>query len=159
VLICPNYAELESSFTSWSERILRLSKELNCKLEIYGTPELHDSFAKEMKKAKINASTSNIVLEETDDFFITNGNFNVDDLIVFVAARTGSVSHFAGIDMFLSKLEKGRPLNDQIVIYPSQEIDENLYSGYDDFSSTPITKGVETMQKIGKEVGSIFKKG
>ena len=51
------------------------------------------------------------------------------------------------------------PTNDQILIYPSQEIEDNLFIGYDDISTTPILKGVETIQKIGKEVGSIFKKG
>ncbi len=50
------------------------------------------------------------------------------------------------------------PDNDQILIYPSQEIDENLYTGYDDFTTTPISKGVDAIQKISKEVGSIFKK-
>ncbi|MEY3199087.1 MAG: hypothetical protein RJA13_1045, partial [Bacteroidota bacterium] len=30
--------------------------------------------------------------------------------------------------------------------------------GYEDIDATPIVKSVEAIQKIGKEVGSIFKK-
>jgi hypothetical protein len=35
---------------------------------------------------------------------------------------------------------------------------DNIYGSYDDFDAVAITKGVEAIQKIGKEVGSIFKK-
>ena len=55
VLICPPYAELESSFSSWCERILRLAKELNITIEIYGTPEMHDAFVRVSKQVKIFA--------------------------------------------------------------------------------------------------------
>ena len=35
---------------------------------------------------------------------------------------------------------------------------ESSYSNYQDISSLPISAGVETIQKIGREVGNIFKK-
>jgi hypothetical protein len=35
---------------------------------------------------------------------------------------------------------------------------ENYYSTYQDISANPISAGVETIQKIGREVGNIFKK-
>ncbi len=159
VLVCPAHAELESSFISWSERILRLAKELNISIEIYGTHELHDAFVSILKKVKIFAEINCVQLDDTEDFFFVNNKIVEEDLIIFVAARQGSISHCTGVDSFLTKLEKAMPFNDQILIYPSQEIKDNLYSGYDDFTTTPISKGVETIQKIGKEVGSIFKKG
>jgi len=33
-----------------------------------------------------------------------------------------------------------------------------MYSNYEGFDATPISKGVEAIQRLGKEVGSIFKK-
>ncbi len=158
VLICPPFAELENSFNSWSERILRLAKELNIKIEIYGLHEIHDAMVRVLKKVKIFAEISFVQLDETEDFFMVNNNCTPNDLVIFVSARRGAVSHYSGVDSFLAKLEKGMPENDQILIYPSQEIDENLYTGYDDFTTTPISKGVDAIQKISKEVGSIFKK-
>ena len=53
---------------------------------------------------------------------------------------------------FADKIEKACPNNDTIFIKGA--IDEN----YNDISSTAINAGVETIQKIGREVGSIFKK-
>jgi Kef-type K+ transport system membrane component KefB len=58
---------------------------------------------------------------------------------------------------FLSRVEKAYPENDTVIIYPGQE-KENLFSTYEDVSGNAIGLGVETIQKIGKEVGSIFKK-
>ena len=158
VLICPQFADLEHSFDSWVERVLRLGKELNIKIEVYGRHEIHDAIVKVVKKVKIFADVSFVQLDETEDFFAVNKNSSSNDLIIFVSARRGSVSYYSGVDNFLSKLEKGMPENDQLLIYPSQEIAENLYSGYEDFTTTPISKGVDAIQKIGKEVGSIFKK-
>jgi hypothetical protein len=45
-----------------------------------------------------------------------------------------------------------------LIIFPSQNTVDNIYGNYDDFDSSAISKGVEAFQKIGKEVGNIFKK-
>jgi len=36
---------------------------------------------------------------------------------------------------------------------------ENMFGNYEDIDGSAITMGVEAIQKIGKEVGNIFKKG
>ena len=81
------------------------------------------------------------------------------DLLIFCSARNGGISYASGIDSFPNKLEKAFPENDTIIIYPSQSIVENMFGNYEDIDVSAITKGVEAIQKIGKEVGSIFKKG
>ncbi len=158
VLICPPHAEIEYSFESWCERILRLAKELNTTIQVHGTHELHDGIVRVIKKVKIFANVEFVQLDETEDFF-ENNKTNNEDLIIMVSARSGSVSYSANLTSFLSKLEKEKANNDQILIYPSQEVEENIFSGYEDFTTTPLSKGVETIQKISKEVGNIFKKG
>lgn len=159
VLICPQFADLENSFDSWCERVLRLAKELNTTVEIYGRHEIHEAVTRVVKKVQLFATISFVQLEETEDFFLVNNSCTEDDLVIFVSARRGSISYYSGVDSFLTKLEKAMPTNDQVLIFPSQEIAENIYSGYEDFTATPIAKGVDAIQKLGKEVGSIFKKG
>ena len=85
-------------------------------------------------------------------------NYKIEstDLIIYCTARKGAISYTASVDSFLNKLEKAFPDNDRILIYPSQ-LSDNLFNSYDDISTNPITRGMETIQKIGKEVGSIFK--
>ena len=80
------------------------------------------------------------------------------DLIVVCNSRKGSVSYSIDNDLFLPKFQKAYGENDHILIYPSQELVENFFSTYEDMSADTLAKGVETIQKIKKEVGNIFTK-
>jgi len=66
-------------------------------------------------------------------------------------------SYDLGTESFADKIEKACPNNDTIFIYPGMELDK-MNENYNDISSTAINAGVETIQKIGREVGNIFKK-
>jgi hypothetical protein len=61
------------------------------------------------------------------------------------------------LETLLSKLVKAFENNDRLIIYPGQTLDPTI-ARYDDISGSPIGVGVDTLAKIGKEVGSIFKK-
>lgn len=159
VVVCPKLAELEMSFSLWVERVLRLSNELNLKIELYATTLTFDKWDKIAKANKIGHDTKLFEIEELDDFFLFRTQNPENELLVFCSARNGAVSYVSGLDSFYGKLEKAFPDTDSILIYPSQSQVENLYGNYDDIDSTPIVKGVEAIQKIGKEVGSMFKKG
>jgi hypothetical protein len=141
------------------ERILRFAKELSLKIELYASVITFEKWNRICEVNKLLSNTTLFEIEELDDFFIINTKKSKNDLVVFCSARTGGVSYNAGIDSFPSKIEKGYLDNDSIVIYPSQNTSENLYGNYEDFDSSAISKGVEAIQKIGKEVGNIFKKG
>mgnify|MGYP007031621089 CR=1 FL=1 len=72
-------------------------------------------------------------------------------------ARTGSVSYFTEVDSFVAKVQRVYEDNDWVLVIPGQE-KENLFKEYEDISGNAIGIGVDTLTKIGKEVGSIFKK-
>lgn len=158
VVICPKLAELEASFVLWAERVLRFAKELNLKIDLYSTELTYEKWQRVMEANRFLIDTKNIVIDEIEDFFILNSRKSEDDLLVFCSARSGGISHISGIDYFPSKLEKGFPKNDTILVYPSQNTLDTVFGNYDDFDSTAISKGVEVIQKLGKEVGNIFKK-
>jgi hypothetical protein len=159
IVVAPPMAELESSFALWVERLIRLGKELNIKLELYATAATYERWQKVSEANKIAIVIKSIEIEEIDDFFLLNQKKSDSDLLIFCSARNGGISYASGIDSFPSKLEKAFPENDTIIIYPSQSIVENMFGNYEDIDVSAITKGVEAIQKIGKEVGSIFKKG
>ena len=50
-----------------------------------------------------------------------------------------------------------RKENDRVLVMPGQE-KENLFKEYEYISGNAIGIGVDTLSRIGKEVGSIFKK-
>lgn len=158
VLICPALAELESSFTSWLDRILRLSKELNLPVAVFSGDQTYEKISMYADKRNMHTAFDHKMIVELEDFFLLNYKMEPTDLIVYCSARKGAISYSSTVDLFLSKIEKAFPGNDRILIYPSQVVSDNLFNSYEDISSGAISKGVETIQKIGKEVGNIFKK-
>jgi Kef-type K+ transport system membrane component KefB len=159
VLICPALAELESSFTSWLDRVLRLSRELNLPMTVFSCAATYEKILLYAEKCKLYPTFEHQAIAELDEVFLLNYKMESSDLLIFTSARKGAVSYSSGIDTFLSRAEKAFPDNDRILIYPAQAVSDNLFGAYEDISSGAITKSVETIQKIGKEVGSIFKKG
>jgi hypothetical protein len=157
VVVCPEFAELEMSFGLWVERIIRLTKELNLKIELFATSSTYEKWQRVAAANKLNVPVSVVEISELDDFFLVNEKRLSTDLMVFCAARQGGVSYQAAVDNFPAKLEKAFPDNDSIFIYPAQFATDSL-GNYDDVDSTPISKGVEAIQKLGKEVGNIFKR-
>ena len=158
ILICPAFSDLENSFTNWLERILRLSKELNIALTVFSNLHVFDKIAIYTQKRKIAIDLIHIEINDLEDVFLNKIKFLKTDLIVVCNARKGSVSYSIDMDLFIPKMEKAFELNDHILIYPSQEVTENFFSTYEDMSADTFAKGVETIQKIKKEVGNIFTK-
>lgn len=158
VVICPPLSELELSFALWVERIVRFSKQCNLRLELYAAQSTIEKWIKIVDIIRLTLDQHFIEIEDLDDFFIHSSGRHVDDLIVFCSSRKGSVSHSSGVDGFPGKLDKAYNENDSIYIYPSQNMVDKTYSNYEDIDSSAISYGVEAIQKISKEVGSIFKK-
>jgi hypothetical protein len=156
VVVAPLLAELEPAFVSWVERVLRLAHELKIPIVAYMHAQTHERFVKVAVANKIDASYSFKELEEVDDFFLY-ATRNDNDFVMVVGARTGSVSYFTEVDSFVAKVQKVYEDNDWVLVIPGQE-KENLFKEYEDISGNAIGIGVDTLTKIGKEVGSIFKK-
>jgi hypothetical protein len=154
VVMAPPLCELENSFAIWVERIFRLAKELNLKIELFSTNATKERFEKIGPANKIDAAIKFNEIEHFEDALLKYDK-NKNDLIITCLARKGAVSHSFEIDGYTAKLEKACPTHDVVFIYPALEIDP-LYANYDDISATPIAAGVETIQKIGREVGSIL---
>jgi hypothetical protein len=156
VLVTPPHSELEPTFGLWAERIIRLGKELSIDIEMFGTQSCLERFQKVGNANKLDFSIHLKEIESTEDFFLHYVKSDAN-LIVFCSSRAGSVSYEPLIESFGQKIEKACPKNDTIFIYPGMDT-ENYYSTYQDISANPISAGVETIQKIGREVGNIFKK-
>ena len=156
VVVAPVHAELEPTFVSWVERVFRLSHELKIPIEAFMHPNTYERFLKVALANKIDATSKLIAIEEMQDFFMY-ADRKENDFVIAVGARTGSVSYFSDSETFLAKVQKAYEDNDWVLVIPGQE-KENLFKEYEDISGNAIGIGVDTLSRIGKEVGSIFKK-
>ena len=157
VLVAPLLAELEPTFLLWSERILRLGKELNIPILHYGSQTTYDRLEKVASANKMEAELRFQELNAVDEFYPSYQKRSTD-FVVVVACRPGTVSYDLQMDLLIQGMEVAFEQNDYLLLYPGTNATDPTFSNYDDINTAPLAAGVETIQKIGREVGSIFKK-
>ena len=159
MVFVPPHAESEQGFELWFAKLSRLAQELTLPVQIYCNKLTEEAFRSSIKKVKISAMVMFLHFDNWDEFLNIFSRINQDDLIVLISSRSGSASHMSLLDNLPSKLEKHFSMNSRLVIFPQQYNKANLNEIYVDLSAEPINAGIETVQKIGKGIGHIFKKG
>lgn len=157
-VVCPMYAELEQDCNQWLERIMRISKELNLDIDVYSTRETFEKVKAYRTYRKFSADLTHFPILSPEDLLESLETFPENQLLISVFARSGSVSAFAGMESLPQRMEKENANIDHIFIYPSQSASDLSYAAYDDMSGSPLAAGVETFQRLSKEVGGMFKK-
>ncbi len=158
VITIPPLAEHESGFAMWFSKMAQLAQELSIPMVLNCNSFTQQAVERFRTKNKISASISMRDFNDWEDFLILARDIREDDLLVLVSARKGATSYMSILENVPGKLKKHFPLNNKLVIYPQQYDDNFKIEQYDDFSSEPLNKGIEAVQKIGKEIGSIFKR-
>lgn len=159
VVIAPPLAEHENGFSLWVSKIATLAQELSISIQLYCNEATQSAVDRILKKGKLPASISMQNFIDWEDFIILSKDIHQDDLLVLISARKGAASYIGVLENLPSKFEKYFPLNSRFVVYPQQfdNFSDERYADLD-ISSEPLSKGIEAVQKIGKEIGSIFKK-
>lgn len=157
VLITPPLTEKENGFRLWLLKVTKIAQELSIPIMYYGTDATKAAIQKEIKNHHQSAVFNFNVFDDWDDFLVLARNIQESDLLIIVSSRRGSVSYLSYLDNIPAKLDKHFTPNNKIVIYPQQYHRYELES-YEHVSSEPLTKSIETIEKIGKGIGNIFKR-
>ena len=64
-MICPKLAELEMSFIEWTERIIRLGRELNIPIDLYATTSTFEKWGKIAESRRYAGHTKLYEIDET----------------------------------------------------------------------------------------------
>jgi len=158
VVAVPPLAEHENGFEHWLLKISKFAQELSIPIQINCNKVTEESINKVVKLSKVAVSISYNLFEDWEDFLVFSRNVKENDLFVLISARKGATSYMSILDNLPSKLEKHFSINNKIVVYPQQFSQNFMSERYDDISSESIHKGIETIQKLGKGIGNIFKK-
>lgn len=158
VITIPPYGEFENGFELWFVKISQLAQELSVPMQIFCNIATQKAVSKLLKTAKLSSQVNFMEFNDWEDFLILARYVHDDDLLVVVSARKGATSHMNILDNVPAKIEKHFRENSKLVIYPQQFNIGNQIESYDDITSEPLSKGIETIQKLGKGIGSIFKK-
>lgn len=157
-IVIPPQAEYEFGFGLWFTKIAMLAQELSIPVSVYCNETTGKAIERVRKKEKLTAAFVVHPFTDWEDFLILARYIHPDDLFVLVSARKGATSHMSILDNLPSKLEKHFSSNSRFLIYPQQYANSINGDQYHDFSTEPLNKGIEAVQKFSKGIGSIFRK-
>jgi hypothetical protein len=87
---------------------------------------------------------------------VISKDIEINDLIVMSAARKGSLSYNPSLDKAPQKLARNFKTNNLLLTFPSDQSFNLHTETYDTFTSAPLLKGMEQIEKIGQNIGQIF---
>lgn len=157
VVMAPPLAEHEKGFEIWLTKIAMLAKELTLPIMVHCNEATDNAIRRTLKRIKISPSVYTELFQEWEDFLVLSRHISENDLVVLVSARRGAASYISVLDGLPNKLEKYFAGNNRIVVYPQQFTDHYGSESYTEISTEPLAIGLETVQKIGKGLGNIFK--
>ncbi len=153
----PPLAEHESGFRQWLVKVTKLAQELSISISFICNELTEKHIQVLIKKEKISAAFKVSRFTDWEDFLILAKNIREDDLFVLVSARRGAASHMNILESLPEKMEKHFASVNKIIIYPQQYNQHYIGDSFEDVSGEPLSRGLEALQKIGKEIGGIFK--
>lgn len=157
VVVCPPLAEKENGFVTWLSKLTKLAQELSLPLNIYSNEKTKIAIQNWLSKLPISCSFYHF--EDWDDFLVLTREINSNDILVVVSARRGSVSYNSFLDNIPAKLEKHLHNNTRIMIYPQQFLPDYINEQNHTMHHGPVSKGLATIQNLGKGLADIFRGG
>jgi Kef-type K+ transport system membrane component KefB len=159
VMAIPPLAEIEQGFEIWSAKVIQLASELGVFVHYFCNPESEKAIRISNKKLLIAVKTTFEHFDNWGEVLSLSGKVNEDDILTLVSARKGAVSYINTLDNLPLKIEKQFESYSRVIIFPQQPHIDYINERYRDLDAAPILRGVETLGKLGKEVGGFFRKG
>ncbi|MBL7838390.1 MAG: cation:proton antiporter, partial [Bacteroidetes bacterium] len=156
VIAAPPLSELENGFKLWVKKITKLSEELSVPVILFSNEKTFKSLDKTLKSNNISIKVVHHEFNDWEDFLILSRDIYESDMFVLVSARKNSVSYISYLDTLPVKLDKHFN-NNLIVVYP-QQFNSSHSNEYENSNSEPLKKSIDVIEKVGKGIGSIFKK-
>ena len=158
VVVSLPLAEKEKGFETWLLKTIRIAQELAIPLTHYGDEKTQKVIRSEISRRKLNTPVTYQAFPDWDNSLLLAEEIRSNDFIILISARKGSISYRSKTENVLIKLEKLFEQNNKIIIYPQQYQHDYLTDKYEDFSEDPLTKGLEKMEQIRRNIGRMFKK-
>ncbi|NUM41547.1 MAG: universal stress protein, partial [Leptospiraceae bacterium] len=156
VIASPPFSEREKGFENWLLKIAKLAQELSLPISLYCNELTGKAFEDRFKKFKFASAVSINQFSEWEDFLVLARNIHENDLFVLVSARKSAPSYMSVLENLPIKIEKHFKANSKLLIYPEQYNPDGLQQGYD-IATEPLNMGIETIQKITKGIGNLFR--
>lgn len=119
-VVVPPLAEKETGFVRWLNHVMRLARQLDCTIVFYCNEEAWTLISERQRKhyGKVKARFHHFSdYEQMDEL---RHYVNDDHMVVFIAARSGSVSFHPLMNKLSATISTDYPNNSVMIIYPDQ---------------------------------------
>ena len=120
ITVLPPYAERETGFNHWLQRLLVLARQTGAHLHFYGVPDTLNALKPIMQNAKPPVRAYYQTFTDWDDFLILGREVTQDDLLLVVSAREDTISHMRQLNDIPAKLAKHFANHSFVILYPEQ---------------------------------------
>ncbi|MDO5522927.1 MAG: cation:proton antiporter [Bacteroidia bacterium] len=119
VVVSPPLAELEIGFNLWLDKVVKMSQELSLPILHLGHPHTQEVIA---KRKNTGAPFTFKPFTDWHNPLSCGDHIKEDDIIIFVSAHQGYISHMSVLDNLPTRIEERFPHHSRIVVYPKQRI-------------------------------------
>jgi Kef-type K+ transport system membrane component KefB len=158
ILISVSKSEAEIGFLLWFQKVAILSKELSKPIVYYCDEETELVVRKIINLKKLEIIIKFKVTTNWDNLSAISNEISTDDLVIFSSTRPGTMSYRGALDNLSNKMVKSFFYNSRIIIYPQQENPHHTIEVYDDISSAPLNRSIETYDKLKRWIASFKNK-
>ncbi|MBI1192793.1 MAG: cation:proton antiporter [Bacteroidetes bacterium] len=158
LIYVPELAERENGFERWVKKIGRLGQELSASAKLFASAETLEAIQAIWKAGGFSIPVTKSGYQSVDSFVQEASKASIDELVILVSSRRGFVSHSLSLDQAAMRLDRQAEAVSKIVIYPQQRIETAMLDVYDDVSAEPLNRSLETIERIGKGIGDIFRR-
>lgn len=121
-LLVPREAEFEHSFGQWAHRVALLSRQLSCAVDVYGGRGTMKALGEIWTEQKHTVRHADHEFRSWHDLISIAHNVRPDHMIVFIAARKGTVSHQPYMETLPNQIGRYFSVRNLLIIYPAQEV-------------------------------------
>lgn len=119
-LVIPRRSEFEPGFRRWARRIALLAGQLSCKVDAYSGRGTLAMLQQCWEEEHLHVDAEYHVYNEWHDFITVAHNSRMDHLIVFVAARKGTLSYHNYMERLPEQLERYFSSRNLLLVFPYQ---------------------------------------
>lgn len=120
IVYTPKNAEYETGFGMWLARVANLASQLGCDVTFLCYPATAEHIETRLREGGYSFRHIYNSMENWDDFIILSSQVGVEDLLIVIGARKGSVSHSADYDNMPSFLSRNFAHANLTLILPEQ---------------------------------------
>ncbi len=119
-LVIPRKAEFEPGFHSWAKRIALLANQISCRVDAYGGRGTLAALEQFWREKKYSVQLEQHIYNEWHDFISVANRAKQDHIVVFIAARRGTLSHHNYMEKLPEQLERYFSARNLMIVYPPQ---------------------------------------